>query len=157
MVAFYEAGSRTYLVAYARSNCSAHFQSFVGLIMFLVLGKPLSLLLLSLQNWLAGLSGSSAILLGAVLGLMMCFDLGGPVNKAAYLFVTAGLSTNEPAALHIMAAVMVAGMLPPPIALSLATIMDKKVFTDTERENGKSAWLLGLSFISEGAIPFYRR
>ncbi len=87
----------------------------------------------------------------------MCFDLGGPVNKAVYLFATAGLSTNEPAALHIMAAVMVAGMLPPPIALSLATIMDKKVFTDTERENGKSAWLLGLSFISEGAIPFYRR
>lgn len=128
----------------------------VGLIMFLVLGKPLSLLLLSLQNWLAGLSGFSAIILGAVLGLMMGFDLGGPVNKAAYLFVTAGLSTNEPAALHIMAAVMVAGMLPP-IALSLATIMDKKVFTDTERENGKSAWLLGLSFISEGAIPFYRR
>lgn len=153
MVAFYEAGSRTYLVAYARSNCSAHFQSFVGLIMFLVLGKPLSLLLLSLQNWLAGLSDSSAIILGAVLGLMMCFDLGGPVNKAVYLFATAGLSTNEPAALHIMAAVMVAGMLPP-IALSLATIMDKKVFTDTERENGKSAWLLGLSFISEGAIPF---
>ncbi|CAB0603896.1 hypothetical protein CIP107550_01392 [Corynebacterium diphtheriae] len=112
MVAFYEAGSRTYLVAYTRSNCSAHFQSFVGLIMFLVLGKPLSLLLLSLQNWLAGLSGSSAIILGAVLGLMMCFDLGGPVNKAVYLFATAGLSTNEPAALHIMAAVMVAGMLP---------------------------------------------
>ncbi|CAB0513723.1 PTS system fructose-specific EIIB'BC component [Corynebacterium diphtheriae] len=84
----------------------------VGLIMFLVLGKPLSLLLLSLQNWLAGLSGFSAIILGAVLGLMMGFDLGGPVNKAAYLFATAGLSTNEPAALHIMAAVLVAGMLP---------------------------------------------
>lgn len=125
----------------------------VGLIMFLFLGKPLSLLLLSLQNWLAGLSGSSAIILGAVLGLMMCFDLGGPVNKAAYLFATAGLSTIEPAALHIMAAAMVAGMVPP-IALSLATIMDKKVFTDTKRENGKSVWLLGLSFISEGAIPF---
>lgn len=125
----------------------------VGLIMFLVLGKPLSLLLLSLQNWLAGLSGSSAIILGAVLGLMMCFDLGGPVNKAAYLFATAGLSTIEPAALHIMAAAMVAGMVPP-IALSLATIMDKKVFTDTKREKGKSVWLLGLSFISEGAIPF---
>ncbi|MDT9409030.1 hypothetical protein [Corynebacterium rouxii] len=63
--------------------------------MFLVLGKPLSLLLLALQNWLAGLSGSSAIILGAVLGLMMRFDLGGPVNKAAYLFATAGLSTSE--------------------------------------------------------------
>lgn len=125
--------------------------------MFLVLSKPLSLLLLSpsklADRTIGSFSHHSWGSAGTYDGF---FDLGGPVNKAAYLFVTAGLSTNEPAALHIMAAVMVAGMLPP-IALSLATIMDKKVFTDTERENGKSAWLLGLSFISEGAIPSYRR
>lgn len=122
--------------------------------MFLVLSKPLSLLLLSpsklADRTIGSFSHHSWGSAGTYDGF---FDLGGPVNKAAYLFVTAGLSTNEPAALHIMAAVMVAGMLPP-IALSLATIMDKKVFTDTERENGKSAWLLGLSFISERAIPF---
>ncbi|CAB0805233.1 hypothetical protein FRC0263_01525 [Corynebacterium diphtheriae] len=114
MVAFYEAGSRTYLVVYARNNCSAHFQSFVGLIMFLVLSKPLSLLLLSpsklADRTIGSFSHHSWGSAGTYDGF---FDLGGPVNKAAYLFVTAGLSTNEPAALHIMAAVMVAGMLPP--------------------------------------------
>ena len=125
----------------------------VGLVMFLLLGRPLAAILSGLQNWLTSMSGSSALLLGVILGLMMCFDLGGPVNKAAYLFATAGLSTGDEASLKIMAAVMGAGMIPP-IALSIATMLRKNLFTAAEQENGKSAWLLGLSFISEGAIPF---
>ncbi|MDO4686169.1 MAG: fructose-specific PTS transporter subunit EIIC [Corynebacterium sp.] len=125
----------------------------VGLSMYLFLGRPLSAILEGLQNWLSSMSGSSAVLLGIILGLMMCFDLGGPVNKAAYLFATAGLSTGDDASLKIMAAVMAAGMVPP-IALSVATLLRPRLFTKAEQENGKSAWLLGLSFISEGAIPF---
>lgn len=125
----------------------------VGLLMFLLLGRPLAAIMTGLQDWLTSMSGSSAVLLGIILGLMMCFDLGGPVNKAAYLFATAGLSTGDEASMKVMAAVMAAGMVPP-IALSLATFARKQLFTPAEQENGKSAWLLGLSFISEGAIPF---
>ncbi|MBK4161448.1 PTS fructose transporter subunit IIABC [Corynebacterium macginleyi] len=125
----------------------------VGLLMYLLLGAPLAALMEGLQDWLSSMSGSSAVVLGIILGLMMCVDLGGPVNKAAYLFATAGLSTGDAASMQIMAAVMAAGMVPP-IALSLATFIRKSLFTPAERENGKSAWLLGLSFVSEGAIPF---
>ncbi|MBK4151676.1 PTS transporter subunit EIIA [Corynebacterium macginleyi] len=125
----------------------------VGLLMYLLLGAPLAALMEGLQDWLSSMSGASAVVLGIILGLMMCVDLGGPVNKAAYLFATAGLSTGDAASMQIMAAVMAAGMVPP-IALSLATFIRKSLFTPAERENGKSAWLLGLSFVSEGAIPF---
>ena len=125
----------------------------IGLTMFLLLGRPLESVMTGLTDWLSSLSGSSAVVLGIILGLMMCFDLGGPVNKAAYLFATAGLSTGDEASMQIMAAVMAAGMVPP-IAMSLATFARQKLFTPAEQENGKSAWLLGLSFISEGAIPF---
>ncbi|NLA57006.1 MAG: PTS transporter subunit EIIA [Corynebacterium humireducens] len=125
----------------------------VGLTMFLLLGRPLEGIMTGLTDWLSSMSGSSAVVLGVILGLMMCFDLGGPVNKAAYLFATAGLSTGDEASMQIMAAVMAAGMVPP-IALSVATILRRSLFTPAEQENGKSAWLLGLSFISEGAIPF---
>lgn len=125
----------------------------VGLLMFLLLGRPLEAIMTGLTDWLSSMSGASAVLLGIILGLMMCVDLGGPVNKAAYLFATAGLSTGDEASMNIMAAVMAAGMVPP-IALSLATFLRKRLFTPAEQENGKSAWLLGLSFISEGAIPF---
>ena len=121
--------------------------------MFLVLGRPLAALMDGLQNWLADMSGSSAIVLGMIIGLMMCFDLGGPVNKSAYLFATAGLSTSDPAAFQVMAAVMAAGMVPP-LALALATAVRPKMWSKEERGNGKSCWLLGASFISEGAIPF---
>ncbi|MDN5684718.1 fructose-specific PTS transporter subunit EIIC [Corynebacterium glyciniphilum] len=121
--------------------------------MFLVLGRPLAALMEALQNWLADMSGSSAIILGLIIGLMMCFDLGGPVNKSAYLFATAGLSTGDTAAFQVMAAVIAAGMVPP-LALALATTVRPKMWTTDERENGKSSWLLGASFISEGAIPF---
>ncbi|MBK8463723.1 MAG: PTS sugar transporter subunit IIA [Nigerium sp.] len=125
----------------------------VGGAMYFLLGKPLAAITEALQVTLGGMSGGSKIVLGVVLGLMMCFDLGGPVNKAAYLFATAGLDPANPATLQIMAAVMAAGMVPP-IAMSVATFVRKSVFNNAERENGQSAWLLGLAFISEGAIPF---
>lgn len=125
----------------------------VGLLMFLLLGRPLAAVTSGLTNWLGGLSGASVILLGVILGLMMCFDLGGPVNKAAYAFATAGLSVTDVTSLRIMAAVMAAGMVPP-LAMALATTLRPGLFSEPERENGRAAWLLGASFISEGAIPF---
>ncbi|MFH5206766.1 PTS fructose transporter subunit IIABC [Antrihabitans spumae] len=125
----------------------------VGALMFIVLGKPLAAITSGLTNWLNGLSGSSVILLGIILGLMMCFDLGGPVNKAAYAFAVAGLNVNDTASLRIMAAVMAAGMVPP-LAMALASTLRPRLFSEAERENGKAAWLLGATFISEGAIPF---
>lgn len=126
-------------------------------LMFLVLGGPIKNLTDGLNAWLSGMSGASAVILGVILGLMMCFDLGGPVNKVAYAFAVAGLgaaSVTNQAPWQIMAAVMAAGMVPP-LAMALAsTVLDKKRFSLAERENGKAAWLLGASFISEGAIPF---
>jgi PTS system fructose-specific IIC component len=125
----------------------------VGGLMYFLLGQPLKALTDSMQAGLSGMSGGSAVFLGIILGLMMCFDLGGPVNKAAYLFATAGLSAATAANFAVMAAVMTAGMVPP-LAMALATVVRKKLFTEVERENGTAAWLLGASFISEGAIPF---
>jgi fructose PTS system EIIBC or EIIC component len=128
-------------------------------LMVIVLGRPLAAVITGLTNWLNGLSGTSAVLLGVLLGLMMAFDMGGPVNKAAYAFATAGLASyisnpsQNTGPLVIMATVMGAGMVPP-IALSLATVVRPKLFTPAEQEQGKAAWLLGLAFITEGAIPF---
>ncbi|MEV4786625.1 fructose-specific PTS transporter subunit EIIC [Streptomyces tuirus] len=129
--------------------------AIVGFLMFVVIGKPIAEAQKGMTDWLNGLSGSNAILLGTLLGLMMCFDLGGPVNKVAYTFATAGIAVTSPSdsAMKIMAAVMAAGMVPP-LAMALATTVRGKLFTQTERENGKAAWVLGASFISEGAIPF---
>ncbi len=129
--------------------------AIVGFLMFVVIGKPIAEAQKGMTDWLNGLSGSNAILLGALLGLMMCFDLGGPVNKVAYTFATAGIAVASPSdsAMKIMAAVMAAGMVPP-LAMALATTVRGKLFNQTERENGKAAWVLGASFISEGAIPF---
>ncbi|HKJ54366.1 MAG TPA: fructose-specific PTS transporter subunit EIIC, partial [Nitriliruptoraceae bacterium] len=130
-----------------------------GGIMFMILGAPLAAITTGLEDWLSSLTGSSALLLGAVLGLMMAFDMGGPVNKAAYTFAAAGLGAaatatgGESGPLIIMAAVMAAGMTPP-LGLALATVLRPSLFTPAERENGKAAWLLGASFITEGAIPF---
>lgn len=122
-----------------------------------LLGRPIVALTEALSDALSGLSGTSAILLGAILGAMMGFDLGGPVNKVAYAFATAGLAGAGAAAdspeLKIMAAVMAAGMVAP-LAMALATTVRPGLFSEPERENGKAAWLLGASFISEGAIPF---
>ncbi|MEW2292001.1 fructose-specific PTS transporter subunit EIIC [Streptomyces sp. NPDC006743] len=127
----------------------------VGFLMFVVIGKPIATAQKGMTDWLNGLTGSNAVLLGALLGLMMCFDLGGPVNKVAYTFATAGIAVSDPSdsAMKIMAAVMAAGMVPP-LAMALATTVRGRLFTHTERENGKAAWVLGASFISEGAIPF---
>jgi PTS system fructose-specific IIC component len=124
-----------------------------GGLMVLVLGRPLAYLTEQLQDGLSDMSGSYTILLGVVLGLMMCFDLGGPVNKAAYVFATTGLLAGGSANLKIMAAVMLSGMVPP-LACALASTVRPALFTEPERENGRAAWLLGASFISEGAIPF---
>lgn len=125
----------------------------VGGLMLLFLGRPLASLMTALQDGLTGMSGSSAILLGVIIGLMMCIDLGGPVNKAAYLFATAGLSQGTEASFQIMAAVMAAGMVPP-LAMALSTVVRRKLYSPVERENGATAWLLGAAFITEGAIPF---
>ncbi|GAA2220541.1 MULTISPECIES: PTS fructose transporter subunit IIABC [Streptomyces] len=129
--------------------------AIVGFLMFVVIGKPIAEAQKGMTDWLNGLSGSNAVLLGTLLGLMMCFDLGGPVNKVAYTFATAGIAVASPSdsAMKIMASVMAAGMVPP-LAMALATTVRGKLFTQTERENGKAAWVLGASFISEGAIPF---
>ncbi|MGY0390841.1 PTS fructose transporter subunit IIABC [Nocardioides sp. WG-D5] len=128
-----------------------------GLVMIVVLGKPINWLMEQLTDGLAALDGSSAVVLGAVLGLMMAFDMGGPLNKVAYSFAATGvgaasLAANAPE-LRIMAAVMLSGMVPP-IALALATVVRPQLFTTAEHENGKAGWLLGASFITEGAIPF---
>ncbi|MFI6691684.1 fructose-specific PTS transporter subunit EIIC [Streptomyces sp. NPDC050433] len=125
----------------------------VGFLMFLVVGKPIAELQKALTDWLSGLSGANAIILGVVLGLMMCFDLGGPLNKVAYAFAVGGLANPNDGSLKVMAAVMAAGMVPP-LAMALATVVRGALFTRTERENGKAAWVLGASFITEGAIPF---
>ena len=128
-----------------------------GLLMILVLGKPINWLMTNLTDGLNSLSGSNAILLGVILGLMMAFDMGGPLNKVAYSFAAVGVGTASLASdapeLKIMASVMLAGMVPP-IALALATVLRPRLFTQAERENGKAGWLLGASFITEGAIPF---
>jgi PTS system fructose-specific IIC component len=130
----------------------------VGILMIVVLGKPIGKLIDSLNSGLTNMSGSNAILLGLILGLMMAFDMGGPLNKVAYSFAAAGVgaaasaSANDPR-LRIMAAVMLAGMVPP-IALALATVVRPHLFSLPERENGKAGWALGASFITEGAIPF---
>lgn len=125
--------------------------------MVLFLGGPIAQLTASLESWLEGMTGSAAGVLGIILGLMMCFDLGGPVNKVAYSFAVAGVSgavaTGSEGPLMIMATVMAAGMVPP-LGMALATFIDRRLFTTAERENGKTAVLLGSAFISEGAIPF---
>lgn len=125
-------------------------------LMILVLGGPIASLTTALNDWLSGMTGAAAILLGVILGLMMAIDLGGPINKVAYSFAVAGLGAGtvaNQAPWEIMAAVMAAGMVPP-LAMALATVLDRRRFSVAERENGKAAWLLGAAFISEGAIPF---
>ncbi|WP_206446874.1 PTS fructose transporter subunit IIABC [Agrococcus sp. KRD186] len=129
---------------------------FASGLMVVLLGGPIAALMAGLTGWLGSLTGAGAVLLGLLLGTMMAFDLGGPINKVAYGFAVAGLgagSPEDPAPWMIMAAVMAAGMVPP-LGMALGTLLDRKLFTPAEQENGKAAWLLGASFISEGAIPF---
>jgi len=125
----------------------------VGLLMIYVVGTPAASILAALGNWLKGMQGSSAILLGALIGGMMAFDMGGPVNKAAYTFCTGLLATQI---YTPMAAAMAAGMTPP-LGIALATWLFADRFTRDEREAGKAAAVLGISFITEGAIPFAAR
>ncbi|HWM37200.1 MAG TPA: fructose-specific PTS transporter subunit EIIC [Streptomyces sp.] len=127
----------------------------VGTLMFVLIGTPIASAQKAMTDWLGGLTGTNAVLLGLLIGLMMCFDLGGPVNKVAYTFATGGIATADPGngSLTVMAAAMGAGMVPP-LGMALATVVRSKLFTRTERENGKAAWVLGASFITEGAIPF---
>jgi fructose PTS system EIIBC or EIIC component len=125
----------------------------VGLLMLYVVGTPVALLNQALINGLKGLQGANAALLGLLIGLMMAFDMGGPVNKAAYAFSTGLLLDPHNPVFLPMAASMAAGMTPP-LGLALATVLFKNRFTHDEREAGKAAWVLGASFITEGAIPF---
>lgn len=130
-----------------------------AVIMVAVLGRPLKWVFDALTTALNGLSGANLIVLGVILGLMMAFDMGGPVNKVAYAFATTGLTADviaqsgSPTQLKIMAIVMAAGITPP-LGLALATALRPVLFTKVERENGVAAWVLGASFITEGAIPF---
>ena len=128
-----------------------------GFAMVLVLKVPIGGLMTSLNSWLGGLGTGSLVVLGIILGLMMAFDMGGPINKVAYTFAVTGLAAAGAATtavqFQVMAIVMAAGMTPP-LGLALATVLRKSAFSESEQENGKAAWLLGASFISEGAIPF---
>ncbi|MBV1817978.1 fructose-specific PTS transporter subunit EIIC [Anaerosalibacter bizertensis] len=123
----------------------------VGLLIIYVVGRPAATINASLSNWLENLQEGSAIALGLVLGLMMAFDMGGPVNKAAYAFGVSTIAAGQSSS--VMAAVMAAGMTPP-LGIGIATLMAKNKFTREEREAGKAALVLGISFITEGAIPF---
>ncbi|GKW15481.1 PTS fructose transporter subunit IIBC [Pectobacterium carotovorum subsp. carotovorum] len=124
-----------------------------GLVMIYVVGTPVAKILTGLTSWLQSMGTANAVILGAILGAMMCTDMGGPVNKVAYVFGTTLLSSQIYAP---MAAVMAAGMVPP-LAMGLATVLASKKFNPTEREGGKAAFVLGLCFISEGAIPYAAR
>lgn len=122
----------------------------VGVIMQFVVEPPIGALNIAINNGLNGLNGASAVVLGVLLGGMMSVDMGGPVNKAAYVFGTASIAAGN---YNIMAAVMIGGMVPP-IAIALATIFFKNKFTADERKAGPTNFIMGLSFITEGAIPF---
>ena len=124
--------------------------TIVGLLMYYVLGQPVAAALGVVTDWLKGLQGSSALALGMILGGMMAFDMGGPINKAAYTFATGLLASQVYAP---MAAVMAAGMTPP-LGIALAALLFKNRFSADEREGAKAAGVLGISFITEGAIPF---
>ncbi|WP_017184880.1 PTS fructose transporter subunit IIC [Alkalibacillus haloalkaliphilus] len=121
-----------------------------GLLMFYIINDPVAGIMGGLENWLQSMTGANAFILGLVLGGMMAIDMGGPVNKTAYAFAV-GLLASE--IYGPMAAVMAAGMTPP-LGLWLATVIGKKRFTNEEQQAGKAASVLGISFITEGAIPF---
>ncbi|WP_067708633.1 PTS fructose transporter subunit IIBC [Erwinia sp. ErVv1] len=124
-----------------------------GLLMIYVVGTPVAKIMEGLTHWLANMGTANAVLLGAVLGGMMCTDMGGPVNKVAYAFGVGLLSSQTYAP---MAAIMAAGMVPP-LAMGLATLVARRKFNKGQQEGGKAALVLGLCFISEGAIPFAAR
>lgn len=124
--------------------------AIAGFLMKFVVNTPLSALNTAVSNWLEGLGTGNAVFLGIILGLMMAIDMGGPINKAAYLFGTGLIASGvyEP-----MAAIMAAGMVPP-LGIAIATTIFGNKFNRQEREAGKVNYIMGLSFITEGAIPF---
>lgn len=122
----------------------------VGMIMLFVIGKPIGAINTGLINWLKALEGINAIVLGAIIGAMTCFDMGGPVNKAAYAFVIGAMG----AGLGTPYASMKAAISVPDFALALSTLLFPKYYTEEEIEAGKAAWVLGVAGITEGAIPF---
>lgn len=122
----------------------------VGVVMTYAVEPPVGALNTMINNGLNGMSGTSAVLLGALLGGMMAVDMGGPVNKAAYVFGTASIAAGN---YNIMAAVMVGGMVPP-LAIAFAALLFKNKFTAEQRKAGPTNFIMGLSFITEGAIPF---
>jgi PTS system fructose-specific IIC component len=122
----------------------------VGAIMLLVVGEPVAAANRNLQDWMNGLSDTNEVALGLLIGAMMAFDMGGPVNKVAYTF---GLLSIDAGNFQIMAAVMAAGMTPP-LGMALATVLRPALYNESEKRAGQAAWLLGASFITEGAIPF---
>lgn len=126
---------------------------FVGLIMIYIVGEPVAWVMNSMTEFLKGMQSGSAVVLGIILGAMMCFDMGGPVNKAAYTF---GVGLLASASYLPMAAVMAAGMVPA-LGMGIATFIARKKFNANELEGGKASFVLGLCFISEGAIPFAAR
>ena len=123
---------------------------FTGLVMIYVVGKPVAGMLEGLTHFLDSMGTTNALLLGVLLGAMMCVDLGGPINKASYAFSVGLLASQSYAP---MATAMAAGMVPP-IGMGIATLLARRKFAQSEREAGKAAFVLGLCFISEGAIPF---
>lgn len=124
--------------------------AITGLLMLYVVNQPVGALNTAITEWLSGLGTGNAVFLGIVLGLMMAFDMGGPVNKSAYVFGTGLLASGvyEP-----MAAIMAAGMVPP-LGIAIATTLFKNKFTKQEQDAGKANYIMGFSFITEGAIPF---
>ena len=124
-----------------------------GLVMQFIVGTPIAWLMGALTEWLKSMGTANAVLLGVVLGGMMCTDMGGPINKVAYAFGTGLISAQVYAP---MAAVMAGGMVPP-LAMGIATLIARKKFAKAEQESGKASLVLGLCFISEGAIPFAAR
>ena len=124
-----------------------------GLVMQFIVGTPIAWLMGALTEWLKSMGTANAVLLGALLGGMMCTDMGGPINKVAYAFGTGLISAQVYAP---MAAVMAGGMVPP-LAMGIATLIARKKFAKAEQESGKASLVLGLCFISEGAIPFAAR
>jgi len=124
--------------------------AIVGLIMIYVINEPVAAIMKSLAEWLKTMGQANALVLGAIVGGMMCVDMGGPVNKAAYTFGTGLIASQVYAP---MAAVMAAGMVPP-IGMAIATWIARSKFTASQRDGGKASFILGLCFISEGALPF---
>ncbi|WP_312472648.1 fructose-specific PTS transporter subunit EIIC [Neobacillus sp.] len=124
--------------------------AITGFIMHYIVNNPVSWINSEITHWLTGLGTGNAVLLGVVLGLMMSFDMGGPVNKAAYVFGTGLLASGV---YQPMAAIMAAGMVPP-LAIAIATSIFKNKYNKQDRDAGKACYVMGLSFITEGAIPF---